>query len=101
MSDNLLPCPFCGGEGVVQKKDAEYLYNFSAVICEECDARTDWCGSAAGDSDDKAIAAWNRRATPDKESTILITPDDMYARSTGKLYVVYPPGYEAAALSTE
>lgn len=59
MSD-LLPCPFCGGAGGVWITGSKAKYNFAAVTCEECDGRTNYYETEA-----KAIAAWNRRATPE------------------------------------
>ena len=50
MSDELLPCPFCGSESVV------YSVNFRNVRCNNC-----WCRTEPGD-EDKATAEWNRRA---------------------------------------
>lgn len=64
---DLLPCPFCGA-GI-----AKTVGNASFSGVELMGAGTDrpyvWCGTcgSAGsfeDSDDKAIAAWNTRATP-------------------------------------
>ena len=57
----LLPCPFCGGE--VRLK--EYKPNVSGVaICEECGARSPICkNNHEGGWKQKAIAAWNTRAT--------------------------------------
>lgn len=50
--DNLLPCPFCGGEAMaVQERDG-----FSGR-CKLCWSGTDVCNTEA-----EAIAAWNRRA---------------------------------------
>ncbi len=53
MTDELKPCPFCGGEALI---DGDLL-GASWVICRECGA-----SGAQEDSDAEAIAAWNRRA---------------------------------------
>lgn len=76
-SENLLPCPFCGGAGEVKTLCGDFVY----VRCLSCDAETksfpyqrDWEGSPLlfyEENDPfcianrlKAIAAWNARATP-------------------------------------
>lgn len=63
MSAELPACPFCGGAGVVWKSGAVEQYNFSAVICAECDARTDYYETEA-----EAVAAWSRRVEPQPAS---------------------------------
>lgn len=55
----LLPCPFCGGE-------AKFLHIFEnpekcMVSCRDCDGVID----AVFADEEKAIAAWNRRASND------------------------------------
>lgn len=50
--DELLPCPFCGGEARIITAAGE-----SWVLCDECKATTE-----AHTSRQIAIAAWNRRA---------------------------------------
>ena len=49
----LLPCPFCGGEARIKGKK---IYR---VACG-CTART------YGKTKDEAVAAWNRRAEPER-----------------------------------
>lgn len=69
----LLPCPFCGGGVEIDKVDEEHCRNvkiYSAVHCAECGQ---WFFK--GMSEEKAIAAWNRRTTlpahvEEKESEI-------------------------------
>ena len=56
----LLPCPFCGGGVEIDKVDEEHCRNvkiYSAVHCAECGQ---WFFK--GMSEEKTIAAWNRRA---------------------------------------
>lgn len=54
MTEELKPCPFCGGEpGMVQQTKVNW-----AVMCHVCGAEGGW--SKPSD----AIALWNRRATP-------------------------------------
>ena len=54
MTDELLPCPFCGGEA---SKRLFYKGKYR-VHCNVCDANSDdvW------DTEAEAIAAWNRRS---------------------------------------
>jgi Lar family restriction alleviation protein len=60
MRDDLLSCPFCGGESELNHVNTacEWLYE---VRCPECG-----CGTDYSDTSDDAIAAWNHR-TPVKE----------------------------------
>lgn len=67
-TDELLPCPFCGG-------DAELRYHPKCICdpkcmaweigCSSCDARVGNTIYAIGKTKDDAIAAWNRRADHD------------------------------------
>jgi Lar family restriction alleviation protein len=52
----LLPCPFCGGEA-----QTDFINDIAShrIECFACDATGQICDSQEG-----AIAAWNRRATP-------------------------------------
>lgn len=64
----LKPCPFCGGEAKLSKftmresvKDQHGIfpgkeYPVCRVVCTSCGTRT-----AQWDSEEEAIAAWNRR----------------------------------------
>lgn len=60
MSEELKPCPFCGGEAELK----EYKPNVSGVaICKECGARSPICkNDHTGGWKPKAIAEWNTRA---------------------------------------
>jgi Lar family restriction alleviation protein len=51
MTEELKPCPFCGGEA--------RLHDENFILCDECCTE----GNLYTDPSD-AIAAWNRRATP-------------------------------------
>lgn len=57
MSDETkpLPCPFCGGEAIV---DNDVVGFYWLANCPACGA----CGPASETSSADAIAAWNRRA---------------------------------------
>lgn len=54
MSEELLPCPFCGS------KDGPFVYVHHRVVCGGCDTE----GPSLHDDMETNIAAWNRRATP-------------------------------------
>jgi len=61
MSEQLLPCPFCGGADIGHKSEDEV-----AIVCLDCFG----CGpSIEGSREDaatwdRARTAWNRRAAP-------------------------------------
>lgn len=55
--NELKPCPFCGGTAEIETSN-EFLYWWTAV-CSEC--RT---GTRGYKLKEEAIAAWNRRDTP-------------------------------------
>lgn len=59
MSDlNLKPCPFCGGIAKMRIRRP-----MTVIYCKNCDAAISYCDYyEEGDSKDKAIEAWNRRA---------------------------------------
>ena len=66
MSDNLLPCPFCGGDDIhvlsVNRRDKSRLYPF--VRCMGCYLDLPGENEDYSPEGKTAIAAWNRRAIP-------------------------------------
>lgn len=69
MSDELGPCPFCGGEAVATINRDDDHDSFGEVCCKICPAsvRGDYLAWFSGDGDaeesmGQAIAAWNRRS---------------------------------------
>ena len=55
----LKPCPFCGGEAILQETGSSWCN----VICDKCGAMTKCIlNNCEYSSKDKAIEAWNRRA---------------------------------------
>ena len=64
MNDKLKPCPFCGGEAIIDGCD-ETLW---IVICKECNASIGY-----KETKEEAIEAWNRRIEP------TFTPDELDA----------------------
>lgn len=66
--DELLPCPFCGGEAkdihgyTMSEEETEFIIPFYKVFCKKCQNRT----SEFYDLEE-AIAAWNRRAEPENK----------------------------------
>ncbi len=65
MSINLKNCPFCGGDAhlIHEVRSHEMLYpNGSSIECKDCGAKGQWFPvDTAYSSDEKAIAAWNKR----------------------------------------
>jgi len=67
MDEELLPCPFCGGNAHLEPElysdeNASEVIGPASVSCMNCGAAI-W-----GDWSDDALTAWNRRPTPtDKE----------------------------------
>ena len=55
MNDELKPCPFCGGEAIIDGCD-ETLW---IVICKECNASIGY-----KETEQEAIDAWNRCVQP-------------------------------------
>lgn len=64
MNDELKPCPFCGGEAIIDGCD-DTLW---IVICKECNASIGY-----KETKEEAIEAWNRRIEP------TFTPDELDA----------------------
>ena len=62
MSDKLKPCPFCGGEAIIDGCD-DTLW---IVICKECNASIGY-----KETKEEAIEAWNKRIEP------TFTPDEI------------------------
>ena len=48
----IAPCPFCGGEGVVETAAGDWF-----VTCTLC-----YSGSGGSDTEQEAVFAWNKRA---------------------------------------
>lgn len=55
---NLKPCPFCGGQAVVQEMHYSMLQSENFVKCINCGAES----SRYYDDIHSAIKAWNRRS---------------------------------------
>ena len=63
--ENLLPCPFCKGEGIVIT-GVNQTNIYYVVQCQRCGARTkafslSCCANENDPAMEKAIKAWNRR----------------------------------------
>lgn len=76
MSDELKPCPFCGGEATfaahatAEEMDYGIICRTMAVIgCDACE----FCMS--GETDEEAVAAWNARAAVTDEQFSLAVHD--------------------------
>lgn len=59
MSDELKPCPFCGGKAFWDGHIDEYGQAWDVVSCARCHIHAEGCSNAVGD--DRAEARWNRR----------------------------------------
>ena len=58
MQEELKPCPFCGGEGCVQKHVFKGYIDTFGVVCLDC-----CCGTRQFyETEAEAIECWNRRA---------------------------------------
>lgn len=64
MSEELKPCPFCGGEAELNRINTAAVWAIE-VRCPHCG-----CGTDCAEMKAEAIAAWNRRAEPDIGITI-------------------------------
>ena len=51
--DDLLPCPFCGGEAETKKS---FEGKWCCIECKECN-----CGTSMCESEDLAFSFWNTR----------------------------------------
>lgn len=76
VSEELMPCPFCGGEARLDQRTTQSLWNssdavFSHVACDECDiSGQDFCDDPDGE---EAIEWWNRRAQPAEAEGVELT----------------------------
>lgn len=62
----LLPCPFCGQEGVIRSDYGHFFATCSGIECFCCVGEAydrDAMPNHMFCSEDEAAAAWNRRAT--------------------------------------
>ena len=62
-SEELLPCPFCGGAPRIQHLFMADKPTHSRVICTNCHAKTDYYVYEFGERN--IIKVWNRRADHD------------------------------------
>ena len=61
MSDELKPCPFCEGVGIVAYDGWSEAGAWACVQCQTCKICTESCLDIS-----EAVAAWNNRPTEDK-----------------------------------
>lgn len=73
----LKPCPFCGGEAEIVKRDVEpqgdpwYGKKIELFVgCKECGACLfDECFHEGFGSEEQAMSAWNKRTPPTEDNT--------------------------------
>lgn len=58
----LLPCPFCGGEAIINRN----IVNVADVECTVCHASSPLFLCTSGDMEQKAVEAWNTRKPMEK-----------------------------------
>lgn len=62
MANELKPCPFCGGEAVIECDKEPYGMTYAYAFCKECGAKSkDFCVRYDICAKYEAIKAWNRR----------------------------------------
>lgn len=93
--NNLLPCPFCGGEAVAFKDN----YDKCGVYCSCCNMILGValeCGTELKDgwraefeTPEEAISAWNRRAQPSEKP---LTLDELRGMDGEPVYVIRVSG---------
>lgn len=68
MAVDLKPCPFCGGSGVVSRREDEDGIEWYRVRCTSCKAEAEGKWVSAGNDCPQFYAEvrelWNRRAVP-------------------------------------
>ena len=83
MSDELKPCPHCGGEAEASRDDEWWCI----VGCKSCSAMIEEKVAGAHARPvaiQRAIAAWNRRALPNREALMnLLLPSEVSERGIG------------------
>ena len=82
MSDELKPCPFCGGENVTNEFDDPFYY----VICGICGA------SSAFSDEEGAVRLWNTRAALTDEQFSLAVHDGEAWQRVQECHIRYHGG---------
>lgn len=90
ITDELKPCPFCGGKAQFLSANFSPLGVLHGVECTECDAWLD----CRGTNEPAAAAAWNRRAALpaiEGQGEVIPTIDDCHkmAAQVGMRFVPY------------
>ena len=84
MSEELKPCPFCGGEARIDSTPYGSKVRIYWVLCEDCGAED---GSIL-DSQKEAKKSWNTRADTEKDRVMqqmAITLDMLRTRTTPEM----------------
>ncbi len=70
MSEELKPCPFCGGKAELRRYgDSAYYY----IECTQCEV-----GAYFYNTDNDAIAAWNMRTEAENNTRLIAAAPKMY-----------------------
>jgi Lar family restriction alleviation protein len=111
MTEQLKPCPFCGSDPRVRKRQDESLWShnivtWTAVGCPECEVEFDW--PEGGESN--AAEEWNRRAAEDDLRALALSLAEALERirdglrSDGRVWLPAPnppPGMNKALVAGE
>lgn len=94
MSNELKPCPFCGGEAwQFIPSDVRMINKGCFVECKRCGVRTS-CGYPNGDTVDVSLLVWNTRALTPKQQCA----DEMYELLASLADTCLDEGHTAAMM---
>lgn len=61
MTNELKPCPFCGGEAEAEHYESDDFYGGYLIFCTKCGAQITPCNASGYDARKIAIESWNTR----------------------------------------
>lgn len=87
MSEELKPCPFCGGKAEMnyERIPGEDKGFWAQIICCNCHGRSGgtWAGSYNA-AERKEVKAWNRRVSDETAQLMTATNDELVKRFIAK-----------------